>query len=94
MGRDQRDISAGRIKLVMSIPSPVDSESQWVMRAVQTQRIDPSFRHPLPEGISIEKADSLRKRADTILEEFQGRDLVDTLANKFKGQSITNKEST
>ena len=94
MGRDQRDISAGRIKLVMSIPSPVDSESQWVMRAVQTQRIDPNFRHPLPEGISIEKADSLRKRADTILEEFQGRDLVDTLANKFKGQSITNKEST
>lgn len=94
MGRDQRDISAGRIKLVMSIPSPVDSESQWVMRAVQTQRIDPSFRHPLPEGISIEKADSLRKRADTILEEFQGKDLVDTLANKFKGQSITNKEST
>jgi len=77
----------------MSIPSPVDSESQWVMRAVQTQRIDPSFRHPLPEGISIEKADSLRKRADTILEEFQGRDLVDTLANNFKGQSTTTPES-
>ena len=77
----------------MSIPFPVDSESQWVMRAVQTQRIDPSFRHPLPEGISVEKADSLRKRADIILEEFQGRDLIDTLANRFKGQSTTSPES-
>lgn len=84
MGRDQKATAPKRI---MTIPFPHDSESQWVMRAVLTQRIDPHFKYPFPDGISIDKAKSLRNRADAILEEFQGRHLVDDLADSFKNQS-------
>lgn len=77
----------------MSIPHPFDSESQWVMRAVQSQRFDPTIKYPLPEGITIEKATSLRKRADCILEEFQGKGIVDVFAELFKKGSTKKYDS-